>query len=657
MQSSRLPGKVLKNLGDKVVLKHVFDRVKLSRVKNIAIVTSKDKSNDLIEIFCQDNNILCFRGDEDNVLSRFYNAAVHFNADPIVRITADCPFIDPEVINKVVNLYFDDTNDYCSNIHPPTYPDGLDVEIFSFESLKKAFSSAKLKTEIEHVTPYIWKHTGLFKCVNLTHSEDLSKYRIVLDNDEDLQVLEKIYNIKNNNNFIEILNIINKDESLKLIDTRNSSYIVDSAEDKNIYCKNTEMYNMASKIIPGASQTYSKSYRYHVPGHSPLFVENAKGSIIKDIDGNEFVDFCCGLGAITIGYRNQDIDNFVIETIKNHGNSFTLSSKLELELADLISSNIPSAEMVKFLKNGSDATTAAVRLARAYTQKLTVAVCGYHGFHDWYIASTSNDNGIPNSVKDMTKSFKYNNLDELNLLFESNSIAAVVLEPCQSEPPKNNFLENVRDLCTKNNSVLIFDEVVSGFRNALGGGQELYKVRPDLSAFGKGMANGYAISCLVGNRDIMNMIDNANVFISTTFGGDCIGISAALATIKFMIKNDTIKYCIDLGNTFLEHAKYIINNYKLSDYIEIYGVSPHCGFIFKDCDDITGLQVASLYQNLLYKKGIISLGVNNFCFSHTAKQIMCFKRSLEGVFSEIADAINNGFPDIPLINPVFKRNN
>ena len=237
-----------------------------------------------------------------------------------------------------------------------------------------------------------------------------------------------------------------------------------------------------------------------------MFVDSGKGAVVKDIDGNEYIDYVMGLLPIVLGYCDPDVDNQIIKQI-NNGITFSLATKLEYELSKKLIRLIPSAEMVRFGKNGSDATSAAIRLARAYTQRDKIAVAGYHGWHDWYIGSTTRDLGVPESVKKLTYKFSLNNLILLKEKLYTNEFAAVILEPALYIKDIENILLELRSITKKTRTLLIFDEIISGFRIHIGGAQSKYNVIPDLSTFGKSMANGMPISAIVGRKNIMKYMN------------------------------------------------------------------------------------------------------------------------------------------------------
>src|SRR2546426_4552885 len=285
------------------------------------------------------------------------------------------------------------------------------------------------------------------------------------------------------------------------------------------YYHSEELLERALKTIPLGSQTFSKSKSSYPQGVSPYFIARGIGSHVWDVDGNEYIDFINGLAAVTLGYNDPDVTKAVREQLEV-GVIFSLPHPIEMQVAEKIVEMVPCAEMVRFGKNGSDATAGAVRLARAFTSRDHVAVCGYHGWQDWYIGSTSRNRGVPQSVRDLTHSFLYNDLDSLRSIFKQwqDRLAAVIMEPMNLVEPENGFLENLKELTHAHGALLIFDETITGFRFAKGGAQEYFGVTPDLATFGKGMANGYPLAAVAGRAEFMHLMEE--VFFSFTFGGE-----------------------------------------------------------------------------------------------------------------------------------------
>jgi len=426
------------------------------------------------------------------------------------------------------------------------------------------------------------------------------------------------------------------------------------------YDKSNEMLARAKKVTPLGAQTYSKSSRYYCEGNAPAFIDRGEGCYVYDVDGNKYIDFVCALGPITIGYNDKRINEAVIQQL-NKGIIFSQQTEAELLLAEKVTEVIPCAEMVRFVKNGSDATTAAIRLARAYTNRELVAVSGYHGMHDWYIGSTVNNKGVPKAVCDLTKSFEYNNISSLRDLFEKfpNQIAAVILEPIQGDGAKEGYLQELKELTEKNGAVLIFDEVVSGFRYALGGASELYNVKPDLVTFGKGMGNGLPISAVAGKADILKLIEKG-VFVSTTFGGEALSLAGALKTISILEEENSYKHIWELGEIMLTGLKELVKKYNLEDVIKVTGLAPHCGVSFEGIGSLTYLDINSVYSNVMTENGILTVGINNINLSHTKNDIEMFLDAAEKSMVAIKTAIEKdslqGVVSGGKVDPVFKRN-
>ena len=404
------------------------------------------------------------------------------------------------------------------------------------------------------------------------------------------------------------------------------------------YQKSNKFLQQALKSIPLASQTFSKSITQYPQGAAPLFIKKGNGSKVWDIDGNEYIDFVNSLAAITLGYCNKDVDNAIIQQLKN-GILFSLPHKLETEVAEKLIKLIPCAQKVRFGKNGTDATSAAIRLARAYTNKEHIAVCGYHGWQDWYIGSTSRDLGVPKGVKVLTHKFEYNNIKSLEKLLQNNQFAAVIMEPMNVEYPKNNFLEKVRELTKKYNIVLIFDETITGFRLSLGGAGELFGVIPDLATFGKGMANGMPLSAVVGNNKIMAKMED--IFFSGTFGGETLSLAAANTVIDKYQKCSIIKHLKTMGGKLLTELDTIIEKHNAH---AIFSTSGHPAWSFlhiKATQKYNSFRIKTLFLQEMFKRGILTLGTHNISYAHSQKDIDKLLQIYDEVIPIIINAIDN----------------
>jgi len=411
------------------------------------------------------------------------------------------------------------------------------------------------------------------------------------------------------------------------------------------YSKSTKFLHRAEKSIPLGSQTFSKSRIQYPVGVSPLFINKAHGTYVWDIDGNKYIDLVNSLAAITIGYKNKKIDNSVRKQMKK-GSIFSLPGILEAEVAELIIETVPSAEMVRFAKNGSDATTAAIRLSRAYTGKEEIAFCGYHSWQDWYIGSTSMNKGVPKDVAKLSHRFEYNDIESLRKVFDSrpNKIAAVILEPMTSEYPKNNFLSEVKDLAKKNNSILIFDETITGYRYSIGGAQLEFNVTPDLTTLGKGIANGYPLSAIVGKREIMKEIEN--IFFSGTFGGELLSLAAAKTVIQMHLNFDIPGRLTCVGSKIALELQKIINSYKMEEFLHISG-HPTWKFLNWEGNEKFNTQVIKTYfMQEMFKRGVLVLSTHNNSLSLTDK----LSEQVIDIYGEVISDLRKSITDTSLLS-------
>ena len=425
----------------------------------------------------------------------------------------------------------------------------------------------------------------------------------------------------------------------------------------NRYEKSTEFLTRAEATIPIGSQTFSKSRTQYPVGISPLFATRAKGPYLWDLDGNKYIDLVSNLASITLGYRNQKVDSAVRKQM-NLGNGFSLPSTLEAVVAEKITSLVPSAEMVRFGKNGTDATSAAIRLARAYTGRDYVAVCGYHGWQDWFIGSTSRNKGVPKKTSALTLTFKYNDIKSLEKIFSKHpkGIAAVILEPMTNEFPENKFLEKTKKLCRKYGVVLIFDETITGFRFSKGGAQEVFQVTPDLSTFGKGIANGYPLSVVCGSREIMREMEN--IFFSGTFGGELLSLAAANIVLGMHQKDEISPRLNKYGEELYQDLQKVIDQADMSGLLEIKG-HPTWKFLeWKDGSEFTTPELKTFFMQEMFRSGILILSTHNVTLAHNKKIRGVIISKYERVLTLMKKAISSGnlkdkLEVVPL-KPLFK---
>lgn len=669
MGSSRLPGKVLEAIAGRPAIGWVVRAAAaVPEVDRVVVATSVDPRDDAVAAWCAENGVTCHRGSEDDVLNRFADAARAEGAAVVMRLTADCPLLDPEVCRQVVTLRDRTDADYASNANPWTWPDGLDCEVFTAAALYEAEAEARRTSEREHVTPFIRNRRARYRSENLQCPiPGLKRERWTLDTADDLAFIRAVAERLANDAppaYLDVLAVLRDDPDLRRLNARpaasggaaKTAAAEPLALDRR-YDRSREMLARACRVIPLGSQTFSKCHQQYPPDAAPQFLTHGDGGRVWDVDGNEYVDLVGGLLPVVLGYRDPDVDDAIRRQL-DAGISFSLATELETQLAERLIRIIPCAEMVRFGKNGTDATSAAIRLARAHTGRDHVAVCGYHGWQDWYIGATTRHKGIPDAVRALTHSFPYNDLDALEALFKAHpgAIAAVILEPMNIEEPKPGYLEAVRDLAHANGALLVFDEVITGFRYALGGAQELFGVTPDLASFGKAMANGMPISAIVGSQAVMAEMED--VFLSSTFGGEALSIAAAIAVIDKFEKEAVIDRLRETGRELAERARKRVADHGLDDVIRLSGQPSWTLLAFKERGAVGADLIRTLFIQEMLRAGVLTLGSHNVCHAHDALDVDHVDRAYDHALSTVAAALRKGdftehLPRGPIV-PVFK---
>ncbi|GJM17236.1 MAG: glutamate-1-semialdehyde 2,1-aminomutase [Thermodesulfobacteriota bacterium] len=426
---------------------------------------------------------------------------------------------------------------------------------------------------------------------------------------------------------------------------------------KHTYIESEALLERALKVIPLGTQTFSKSFEQFPRHYSPLFIKKGKGCKVWDQDDNEYIDLISGLLPVILGYCDPDVNNAIKQQLEL-GISFSLASELEVIVAEKLVKNIPCAESVRFGKNGSDATSACIRLARAITGKDHVICCGYHGWHDWYIGSTVRNKGVPTSINELTHKVPYNDIESIFQLFKKypDNIAAVILEPANSIPPKEGFLHNLKDFVKSKNALFIFDEVITGFRFSKGGAQEYFDVTPDLSAFGKAMGNGMPISAVVGKEEYMEEMEE--VFFSATFGGETLSLAAANAVIDKIEKEPVIEKIWERGGALKTGVKKLLASNQLEEIIEINGYEPWTMLMFKDHSNGTLKEaIKTFFMKHMINNGVLIAASHNLNYAHNDEDINNILNVYEKVLSNMAVALDDNTLvknlDCPLIQPVF----
>tara|TARA_X000001036_G_scaffold112878_2_gene105722 strand:- start:412 stop:2457 length:2046 start_codon:yes stop_codon:yes gene_type:complete len=659
--SSRFPRKVLQKINGKTIMQIIHSRLKKSNFidKIVFAIPKNDKEKEL-KNHLKKNKFILFEGKDHDVLDRYYSTAKKFKSNIIVRITGDCPLIDYQLIDSMIKIFLNSKFDCVLNYSPPTFPDGLDAAIISKNCLYQAWKLSKTKFDREHVMPYIIRNSK-FKKFNVTSKINFSAERWTIDEPVDLEVIRNVFKkFKSDINF-PWKNVIKLRKKYPSIFLANKNIKRDEgAEISN----GLKLWKRANNIIPGGSMLFSKKSELFLPGAWPSYFSKAKGSKIWDLDGKKYLDMCLmGVGTNILGYGNQEVDKKVLETVKK-GNMSTLNCPEEVALAEKLIEMHSWADCAKFTRSGGEANSVAIRIARAATGKDKVAICGYHGWHDWYLAANLNksDNlskmllpgllpvGVPSKLKGMTFTFNYNDINSLEKIIKNNKdLCAIKMEVSRNTPPKKNFLKNVRELANKHKILLIFDECTSGFRQTFGGLHKHYGVNPDIAIFGKALGNGYAINAIIGRKEIMNYTNST--FISSTFWTERIGPSAALKTLEVMQKKKSWKVITKKGILMKKSLEKLAKKNNLK--IKFYGLSALLSF---EIISKNFFKYKNLITQELLKKSILATNSIYFCTEHNKEDMTNYLYHLEKVFNLISDCENNGRNiDSLLENPISQK--
>ncbi len=417
--------------------------------------------------------------------------------------------------------------------------------------------------------------------------------------------------------------------------------------------KSNQLWERAVGLIPAGTQTLAKGPGQWVRGVAPKYLARGKGSHVWDVDGNEYVDLVMGVGPISLGYAYPAVDR-AIQAQLTDGITFSLMHPLEVEVAELVRDVVPNAEAIRYSKTGCDATTAAVRVARAFTGRNKVLCCGYHGWHDWYIGVTDRNKGIPQATQDLTFTFQYNDAQTVADAIDDD-VACVILEPTVFEKPKPGFLEELRALCDKSGALLVFDEMWTGFRIALGGAQEAFGVRADLACFSKAIANGMPISALTGRKDVMRLFDK-DVFFFTTFGGEALSLAAAKATIVELRDKNVPAHLEAQGKKLQDGYVAIAREAGLGEVTNCIGYPYRSLVTFAGAD---ALEAKSFVQQEMIARGVLWQGFHTMCFSHTDADVdlvLAAYREVLPMLKEVRDAgtLKSALRGEP-VEPVFRK--
>ncbi len=665
MGSTRLPNKVMKPVGGVPMIELLLSRLSASReIDRIVVATSTDEHNKPLVEYVRYLGYACEQGSENDVLDRYAEAAKVHGADVVVRITGDCPLVDPELVDECIRGFKAAGVDYYSNINPPTYPDGLDIEVFTGKSLEKAAREARLSFEREHVTPYL-RETAFFSRAAMQHSEDLSALRWTVDDPADFIVIEKVFRHFHPRTDFTWLEVHDLQRQQPEIFSINQHTIRNEGATMG---KGQKLWKRAKQIIPGGNMLLSKRAEMFLPEQWPAYFSKAKGCKVWDLDGNEYTDMAImGIGTNTLGYGHPEVDDVVRKTIDN-GNMSTFNCPEEVYLAEKLIELHPWADMVRLARSGGEANAIAIRIARAATGKDNVAICGYHGWHDWYLSANLGDyknlaghllpglepNGVPQSLRGTVFPFNYNNFEELEALVSLHDIGVIKMEVVRNMGPEDNFLHKVRKLATHRGIVLIFDECTSGFRETFGGLHKKYGVEPDMAMFGKALGNGYAITATIGKRSVMEAAQST--FISSTFWTERIGPTAALKTLEVMERLKSWESITTTGLTIRQGWQKLADKHGLK--IDHWGLPSLTGFTFRSYGS---LAYKTLITQEMLAKGYIAGNSVYVCIEHTPDVVAGFFDALDPVFGLIRECEDGRDVTSLLKGPVchagFKRLN
>lgn len=666
MGSSRFPAKVMQPIGGRAMIGLLLERLSRARtIDRVLLATSTNEENRGLVNYVKDLGYETYAGSEDDVLDRFFQAVGKLEDDDlVVRITGDCPLVDPDIVDEVLAAALSGEFDYVSNVDPPTFPDGLDVEVVKYSALAQTWQEAQKPAEREHVTLYT-RQSEHFKKFNVTNPCNCSDSRWTVDTVEDLAVVRAIFA-----HFHPRVDF-SWDEVMQLTLTKPEYFKANKNQKRNEGAKmgrGQKLWSRAKRIIPGGNMLLSKRAEMFLPEHWPAYFSKAKGCHVWDLDNNVYTDMSLmGIGTNTLGYGHPEVDAAVSEVVAA-GNLSTLNCPEEVYLAEKLIEMHPFADMARFCRSGGEANAVAIRIARAASGRDTVAICGYHGWHDWYLAANLGDqqnlsghllpglepNGVPKSLSGSVVPFSYNRLDELESLIATHDIGVIKMEVSRSTAPDQGFLEGARRLADENGIVLVFDECTSGFRETFGGIHKKYGVKPDLAVFGKTLGNGYAITAVIGRREVMEAAQGT--FISSTFWTERIGPSAALKALEVMEREKSWEVITSIGLKMRERWRELATRHGFE--LEISGLPALSTFSIKGNNM---LAYKTLITQEMLAKGYLATNAFYACTAHTDERIDAYSEALDSAFALIGECENGRDPASLLKGPVahagFRRLN
>lgn len=642
MRSTRFPGKVTKELpGGRSMIAFLLERLSRCRALDKVVVATTDRSiDDALAEHVGALGYEVFRGSESDVLDRYYRASLPHRPNVVVRITGDCPLVDPALVAEVINALHRHKVDYATNTMPPTYPDGLDVEAFTFSALEQAWRNATKPEQREHVTPYL-RTQPEFTRVNVANPTDESGGRWTVDEPADLELVRSIvrhFAGRSDFGWREVLELHARDKALFAVNQelrRNEGAAIGTGQ---------KLWKRAKRVIPGGNMLLSKRAEMFLPEKWPAYFSRAKGCTVWDLDGREYLDMCImGIGTNTLGYGHPEVDAAVQDVVVK-GNMSTLNCPEEVWLAEKLIELHPWADMVRLARTGGEANAIAVRIARAAAGRDDIAFCGYHGWHDWYLAANLANGsalaghllpglapaGVPQNLAGTVHPFAYNDLPALEAIVDQHPVGVIIMEVVRNFGPENGFLEKVRALATRKGVVLMFDECTSGFRQTYGGLHQQFGVDPDIAMFGKALGNGYAITAVVGRRAVMEHAQDT--FISSTFWTERIGPVAALKTLEVMKRVRSWETITSVGKSITSRWQQLARDKGVE--IKTNGLPALTSFSFTSPN---ALAYKTLLTQELLRKGVLATTSVYVCTEHNPAAIDRYFEALSPVFDLVRE--------------------
>lgn len=637
-RSTRLPAKIFKEIAGFSCLELIFRRLSKSGLCNQFVLATTDKSeDDRLAEEALSVGFEVYRGSANDVLSRFYNLSLEYCPSYVVRITGDCPLVDAKLVDTALESLIANDVDYVSNSHPPRLPDGFDVECFSANALKLANSRAYSVTDREHVTPILLRATDIKK-IAIEYNYDYSHYRFTIDESIDLAVVRDLCS------HFEDPTSFGWDDVRRLLDKNGEKFLTNATIPRNEGASmptGQKLWRRANEVILGGSSLLSKNPDRFLPDLSPAYYSSAKGCCVTDLENNSYLDMgLMGVGTSALGYANDEINAAVSEAV-SRGVMSSLLNREEVDLAERLLSLHSWGGKVKFARSGGEANALAIRIARAAAAKEVVAVCGYHGWHDWYLAVNLHADeglddlllpglkpkGVPKYLTGSTVTFPYGDIDGFKDVLSSHDVGVVKMEIARSSLPDSLYLQEIRSLTHKAGAVLIFDECTSGFRESLGGIHLKTGVSPDICVFGKTLGNGHPITAVVGADSVMSAAQDS--FISSTFWTDRVGPVAALKTLEIMERDQTWDIIPKIGRKVKDIWTRIAEQNNV--HITVSGLDSICSFQFNYEDNLSRtfvtqemLKVNILFNNIFYPS-----------ISHNDSQLSIYESHLDQVFFKL----------------------